>query len=72
MSKQYVMTDYTDCRYITAGKVYEMTTGEGTDELIIDDEDSEINILGPDYPDTCSHLDDIGVWYYVDAEGNKL
>lgn len=72
MAKQYVMTDYTYCDYITAGKVYEMTHGGVTDGLIINDRGSEITILGPDYPDTCAHLGDTGVWYHVDAEGNKL
>lgn len=73
MAKQYVMTDYTGCDYITAGKVYEMTLGEDTDELIEpDDVCAEINIMGPDYRVPCTHLHGIGSWYYVDAEGNKL
>jgi hypothetical protein len=72
MAKQYVMTDYTGCRYVTAGKVYELAFDENNDELVVDDEGDKIIIASPVYHASCFHLEGIGRWYYVGAEGNKL
>lgn len=72
MSREYVMTDYTGCGYITAGKVYELTFDEDDDELVVDDEGDKILIMSPFYQETCFHLEGAGRWYYVDAEGNRV
>jgi hypothetical protein len=70
MAKQYVMTDYEGCDFVTAGKVYELLEHTMWSQGIIDDEGEEICVRRPG--NTCAHLDRIGVWYYVDAEGNLV
>ena len=59
-----VKTSYTDCEYITAGKVYDVVVS-GINENIIDDEGHKINIVGPNYGGICPHLHDIGKWELV-------
>lgn len=70
MAKQYVMTDYEGCGRFTAGKVYEVLTDSRWGFSVIDDEGRENCIRFPGHQ--CAHLDGIGVWYYVDAEGNRV
>lgn len=56
-----VKTDYSECEYITAGKVYEVDE----DEYIIDDDGSRICIMTPSWNTVCPHLDDKGFWEEV-------
>ena len=60
MLKAHVITDYNECDYITAGKVY-----ESHDENITDDSGDVIFIMGPDWEDACAHLDNIGTWRWA-------
>lgn len=64
-----VVTDYDGCRYITAGKEYELLPHATFGQCIIHDEGRAICIKEPnEYGLTCAHLDEIGHWRYADAE----
>jgi len=66
----YVVTDYTETHYITAGKKYPVLEEHYSSNdysvrglMIIDDDGDRIYILTGD---TCSHLDDKGTWTIVE------
>lgn len=60
-----IKTSYTDCRSITAGKVYDVEQ-DGVDEMIIDDDGDTLYIVGLSWGSTCPHLDDMGHWELVE------
>jgi len=60
VTRRFVVTDYTGCPYITAGKRYEHDEGD-----IIDDEGIHIYIIRPDSVVAhCEHLRG-GTWRYA-------
>lgn len=59
-----VKTDYNECEYITAGKVYDVVN----DWYITNDDGIEICIVTPKpgFKTSCAHLDSKGFWEEVE------
>lgn len=61
VTRRFVVTDYTGCPYITAGKRYEHDKGN-----IIDDKGRYLYIIRPDSNIShCQHLNGVGTWRYA-------
>lgn len=61
VTRRFVVTDYTGCPYITAGKRYECNDG-----YISGDTGYELYIIRPDSVALhCKHLHDVGTWRYA-------
>ena len=61
--KRFVVTDYTGCSYITAGKRYPLTLHGNTCEMVTSDTGIDMEIIGPGWHNTmCPHLNDVGKW----------
>ena len=58
IDRRFVVTDYTGCSYITAGKLYRLV---GKWEIITE-RHGERCIRSVGFP--CAHLNDIGTWYH--------
>lgn len=65
VTRRFVVTDYTGCPYITAGKRYEVLRYDLTGESITSDTGERIEIVTPDWSFRCSHLDGVGTWRYA-------
>lgn len=57
-SRRFVVTDYDGCRYITAGKAYEVTFYGRHGEEIVDDMADTIEIVTPLWPVGCPHINE--------------
>lgn len=60
-----VRTSYSECEYITAGRLYKLTI-DGPSESIISDRGELLEIALPRWGVGCSHLDNIGEWEIVE------
>lgn len=66
VTRRFVVTDYTGCPYITAGKRYEVTAHSGTNLMDITcDHNWQLVILGPSSESKCRHLRNVGTWRYA-------
>lgn len=60
VTRRFVVTDYTDCPYITAGKRYPVKYEKGLHILVTtSDKGSVLIITCPTVDHTCAHLDDV-------------
>lgn len=59
-----VVTEYSGCNYITAGKEYELNIAPWDGLASICDDDGDDIVICTTYP--CAHLDDIGEWEIVE------
>lgn len=58
VTRRFVVTDYTGCPYITAGKRYEVLDRACDNVgLIVHDWGRQTYIITPKSPHTCAHLD---------------
>lgn len=58
IDRRFVVTDYTGCSYITAGKLYRLYDGWQT----IDDVNEQISVRHVGNP--ASHFNETGTWYH--------
>lgn len=63
IDRRFVVTDYEDCSYITAGKLYRVINTEGQILPKVKDDDGD-SIFVYDVGKTAAHLDYIGTWYH--------
>lgn len=66
VTRRFVVTDYTGCPYITAGKLYEVLLRFGDTLLEIETNYSFTSVIkSPDNSEKCAHLGDVGTWRYA-------
>lgn len=53
---------------LTKGKPYHVCE----DEMIINDKNSDLVIMTPNWKMPCAHLEDVGFWVWCDKDGNEI
>lgn len=66
VTRRFVVTDYTGCPYITAGKRYPVGIESGLVTLTtLSDDNDFLMIMRPDAHHKCPHLNDVARWQWV-------